>query len=147
MKKNGLITLSTEELAMRLHNFLKSRPQINLKNPITSKRLIEFAKSSGAKITDSEIRAAVHYLISEKHVFIGSTLSGYFYTEDWREFKASLGHLYSRISELGERLRASEAAIEKRIKEEQHVPMQEALFEHPVLQAMERELGSMERRA
>lgn len=142
---NRLLHISTEQLAERLLKYLKSEREagrITPKKPITARQIIATASKSGVKIEDSEVRAAVHYLVSEKHLFICSTLSGYFYTEDWREFKESLGHLYSRISELGERLRASEETIKRRANQEQHT---ESLFDHTNGKALEKELGPLER--
>lgn len=142
---NRLTRISTEALAERLLKYLKVERyngRITPKHPITARQLTATASKSGVKIDDSDVRAAVHYLVSEKHHFICSTLNGYFYTEDWQEFKESLGHLYSRISELGERIRASEKAIERRANQEQHT---ESLFDSPKAEALQRELGPLEK--
>lgn len=70
---------------------------------ITSKKMVQVLKAEGFKgVSDSKIREIVHYLRTEREVFICADERGYYMAETEEEKKHQIASLASRIREIQE---------------------------------------------
>lgn len=68
---------------------------------ITSKKMVQVLKAEGFKgVTDVKIREIVHYLRTEREVFICADEKGYYMAETEEEKKHQITSMASRIREM-----------------------------------------------